>query len=151
MNLVFKFMKKYLQSFLAPMINSWWNVWIFAKFRFRATGRTVKNLRNSSKFHFQKNISRGLRGSVTKSFFEKKHFAGSSRVYHKFKNIFVRFRGGFATPCSKLELSRTLKNTTVLFFCNFLKKYTHFLKLHELFSQCQIKIFFWKFFFFEKR
>ena len=48
---------------------------------------------------FQKNISRGFRGSVTELFFKvqnKKSFAGVSRVYHKLKNIFVRFRGGFA-------------------------------------------------------
>ena len=35
--------------------------------------------------------------------------------------------------------TRTKKST-----CTFLKKYTYFLKLHELFSQCQIKIFFLK-------
>ena len=50
--------------------------------------------------HFsKKNILREFRGSMTHWFFKvqsQKNFAGVSRVYHKLKNIFVRFRGGFA-------------------------------------------------------
>ena len=67
---------------------------------------------------FQRNISRGrvyetfIFQSVKSKRF-REGFTGGSWVYHKFKNIFVKFSGRVATPYPKLKLNRILKNTTI--------------------------------------
>eukprot|EP00493_Phyllostaurus_siculus_P015672 UN15914 len=75
-----------------------------------------------------KNKFRGFRGPVTHLFFKvqsQKNFVGGSRVYHRLKYISARFRGGFVTPCTNLELSRTLKKHDSIVknhFCGFQAK-----------------------------